>query len=73
MVMVLINVDQESKKQIGTGHRIGDLYVVERLHHPLSISPVALSSFQLDSQSSQFYLWHSNLGHLSIDRLRSLG
>ncbi|CAL5443960.1 unnamed protein product [Camellia sinensis] len=64
--------DRVSKKQIGTGRRIGDLYVVESLHLPLSTSPAALSSYQLDSQSSQFYLWHSRLGHLSVDRLRSL-
>ncbi|XP_028068625.1 MADS-box protein SOC1-like isoform X8 [Camellia sinensis] len=47
--------DHVSKKQIGTGRRVGDHYVVESLHLPQSTSPVAPSSFQLDSQSSQFY------------------
>ncbi|GMQ10172.1 hypothetical protein CsSME_00053276 [Camellia sinensis var. sinensis] len=61
----LMHLDRVSKKQIGTGRRVGDLYVVESLHLPLSTSSAALSSFQLDSQSSLFYLWHSRLGHLS--------
>ncbi|XP_028118714.1 uncharacterized protein LOC114316252 [Camellia sinensis] len=65
-------LDLASKKQIGISRRVGDLYVMESLHLPLSSSPVALLSFQLDSQSSQCYLWHSRLGHLSVDHLRSL-
>ncbi|KAF5956478.1 hypothetical protein HYC85_003703 [Camellia sinensis] len=60
------------RSRLGSVRRVGDLYVVESLHLPLSTSPAALSSFQLNSQSSQFYLWHSRLGHLSVDRLRSL-
>ncbi|GMP32472.1 hypothetical protein CsSME_00006214 [Camellia sinensis var. sinensis] len=61
-----------SKRQIRTGCRIGDLCVMESLHLPMTASPTAFSSFQLDSLSSLFYLWHSTLGHLSADRLRSL-
>ncbi|GMP92757.1 hypothetical protein CsSME_00042845 [Camellia sinensis var. sinensis] len=64
--------DRMSKQQIGTSRRVGDLYVVESLHLPLTTSPTAFSSFQLDSLSSPFYLWHSRLGHLFADRLRSL-
>ncbi|GMP92481.1 hypothetical protein CsSME_00042697 [Camellia sinensis var. sinensis] len=64
--------DRMSKQQIGTGRRVGDLYVVESLHLPMTTSPTTFSSFQLDSLSSPFYLWHSRLGHLSADRLRSL-
>ncbi|GMP33945.1 hypothetical protein CsSME_00007039 [Camellia sinensis var. sinensis] len=54
--------DRVSKKQIGIGRRIGDLYVVESLHLPLSTSPAALSSFQLDSQSTTIKLLRSDLG-----------
>ena len=61
-----------SKQQIGTGRRIGDLYVVESLHLPIATSLTAFSSFLLDSLSSPFSLWHSRLRHLSTDRLRSL-
>ncbi|GMQ09233.1 hypothetical protein CsSME_00052680 [Camellia sinensis var. sinensis] len=50
--------DQVSKKQIGTGCRIGDLYVVESLNLPQSTSLVALSSFQLDSQSTKLGTIH---------------
>ncbi|CAL5322797.1 unnamed protein product [Camellia sinensis] len=64
--------DRISKQQIGTGRRVGDLYVVESLHLPLTTSPTVFSSFQLDSLSNPFYLWHSRLRHLSTDRLRSL-
>ncbi|XP_028067417.1 receptor-like protein 15 [Camellia sinensis] len=64
--------DRMSKQQIGTSRRIGDLYVVESLHLPIATSLTAFSSFQLNSLSSPFYLWHSRLGHLSADCLRSL-
>ena len=64
--------DRMSKQQIGTSRRVGDLYMVESLHLPMTTSPTAFSSFQLDSMSSPFYLWHYRLGHLSADRLRSL-
>ncbi|GMP70396.1 hypothetical protein CsSME_00029266 [Camellia sinensis var. sinensis] len=58
----LMRLDRVSKKQIGTGRRIGDLYVVESLHLPLSTSPAALSSYQLDSQSTTIKLLRSDLG-----------
>ncbi|KAG5561972.1 hypothetical protein RHGRI_004867 [Rhododendron griersonianum] len=64
--------DRESKKQIGTGRRVGDLYTLERLHIPTKSSPTAASSFCLDQTSSPFYLWHSRLGHLSSERLKLL-
>ncbi|XP_028094421.1 phospholipid-transporting ATPase 2-like [Camellia sinensis] len=35
-----------SKQQIGTGRRVGDLYVVESLHLPMTTSPTTFSSFQ---------------------------
>ncbi|KAG5561202.1 hypothetical protein RHGRI_004282 [Rhododendron griersonianum] len=64
--------DRESKKQTGTGRRVGDLYTLERLHIPTKSSPTAASSFCLDQTSSPFYLWHSRLGHLSSERLKLL-
>lgn len=64
--------DRESKKQIGTGHRVGDLYTLESLHIPSMSSPTAASSFHLDQKSSPFYLWHSRLGHLSNEHLKLL-
>ncbi|CAH9078365.1 unnamed protein product, partial [Cuscuta europaea] len=70
--MAPMSQDRESKKQIGTGCRVSDLYILESLHLPLKSSPVAASSFRLDHTSSPFYLWHSRLGHLSSDRLKIL-
>jgi hypothetical protein len=64
--------DRMSKKQIGTGCRVGDLYVLEELHVPIESTTTVMSSFRLDQQSSPFYLWHSRLGHLSSDRLKVL-
>ncbi|KAF5954649.1 hypothetical protein HYC85_007505 [Camellia sinensis] len=38
--------DRMSKQQIGTGRRVGNLYVVESLHLPMATSQTAFSSFQ---------------------------
>ncbi|KAG5524427.1 hypothetical protein RHGRI_031173 [Rhododendron griersonianum] len=59
--------DRVSKKQIGTGRRVGDLYVLESLHVPMESTSTALSSFRLDEKSSPFYLWHSRLDLVHID------
>ncbi|KAH7867108.1 hypothetical protein Vadar_028907 [Vaccinium darrowii] len=64
--------DRVSKKQIGAGRRVGDLYILENLHIPIKISSTAASSFRLDHKSFPFYLWHSRLGHLSTKRLKLL-
>ncbi|KAH7858845.1 hypothetical protein Vadar_028652 [Vaccinium darrowii] len=64
--------DRDSKKQIGAGRRVGDLYILEHLHVPSEPSVTAASSFRLDNKSSPFYLWHSRLGHLSSERLKLL-
>ncbi|XP_028096779.1 K(+) efflux antiporter 4-like isoform X3 [Camellia sinensis] len=64
--------DRISKQQSGTGRRVGDLYVAKSLHLPMATSLTAFSSFQLNFLSSPFCLRHSRLGHLSVDRLRSL-
>lgn len=64
--------DQVSKKQIGTGHRVGDLYILESLHVPVTSTSTTMSSFSLDRNSSPFYLWHSRLGHLSSECLKLL-
>ncbi|KAG5528833.1 hypothetical protein RHGRI_029481 [Rhododendron griersonianum] len=64
--------DRVSKKQIGIGRRVGDLYVLESLHVPKESTSTALSSFSLDEKSSSFYLSHSRLGHLSSERLKLL-
>jgi transposase InsO family protein len=70
--MVLIPQDRVSKNQIGTGRRVGDLYVLETLHVPIESTPTVMSSFCLDQNSSPFYLWHSRLGHISSERLHLL-
>ncbi|KAG5546465.1 hypothetical protein RHGRI_018600 [Rhododendron griersonianum] len=64
--------DRDSKKQIGAGRRVGDLYLLEHLHLPIKPSSTAASSFCLDHKSSPFYIWHSRLGHLSSERLKLL-
>ena len=48
--------DRDSKKQIGAGRRVGDLYILEHLHIPPESSSTAASSFRLDNKSSPFYL-----------------
>ncbi|KAH7845299.1 hypothetical protein Vadar_000408 [Vaccinium darrowii] len=40
--------DRRSKKQIRTGRRVGDLYVLENLHVPIESTTTVLSSFSLD-------------------------
>ena len=65
--------DQVIRKQIRTGCRVGDLYILENLHilpSSSSASCTAVSSFYLNQKSSPFFLWHSRLGHLSSERLK---
>ncbi|TLX66533.1 hypothetical protein E9993_23400, partial [Labilibacter sediminis] len=65
--------DARSRKVIGIGRRLGDLYVLEQLHAAdVAASSVDLSSFHLSPKSSVFYLWHSRLGHVSASRLQFL-
>ncbi|GKD42492.1 retrovirus-related pol polyprotein from transposon TNT 1-94, partial [Tanacetum coccineum] len=66
--------DRKTKEVVGTGHRQGDLYVLDHFRdiHDTASSSVNLSSFWLNRSSSAFYLWHSRLGHVSGSRLRFL-
>ncbi|CAL2250163.1 unnamed protein product [Prunus armeniaca] len=65
--------DPHSKKLIGAGRREGGLYVLEKLQIlALVVSSIDLSSFCLSPKSSNFYLWHSRLGHVSGSRLKYL-
>ncbi|CAJ2675738.1 unnamed protein product [Trifolium pratense] len=69
--------DRQSGKLIGTGRRHGGLYVLDELRVPdtaasVSTSDIDLSSFRLNLSSSNFYLWHSRLGHVSASRLKYL-
>ncbi|GKE32730.1 hypothetical protein Tco_1452052 [Tanacetum coccineum] len=63
--------DQKTQKVVETGHRQGDLYVLDHFRdiHDTSSSSVDLSSFWLNCSSSAFYLWHSRLSHVSDSRL----
>ncbi|KAJ9548119.1 hypothetical protein OSB04_020662 [Centaurea solstitialis] len=65
--------DPRSRKVIGIGHKLGDLYVVDELRvSGVAASSVDLSSFRLSHSSSVFYLWHVRLGHVSASRLQFL-
>ena len=65
--------DPRSRKVIGIGHKLGDLYVMDELRvSDVAASSVDLSSFRLSHLSSDFYLWHSRLGHVSASRLQFL-
>ena len=65
--------DLQSRRLIGTGRRQGGLYILEELRLPdVAASSVDLSSFRLNSSSSNFYLWHSRPGHVSSSRLKYL-
>ena len=70
---VCVIQDQHTQRVIGTGRRLGELYVLENLKvSVVAASSIDLSSFRLSPLSSQFYLWHSRLGHVSVSRLRFL-
>lgn len=63
----------DQQKLIGTGRIQGGLYVLDQLKVPdVAASSVDLSSFRLSRSSSDFYLWHSRLGHVSASRLQFL-
>ncbi|KAJ9544353.1 hypothetical protein OSB04_024060 [Centaurea solstitialis] len=65
--------DQRTRKVIGIGHKLGDLYVVDELRvSGVAASSVDLSSFRLSHSSSVFYLWYVRLGHVSASRLQFL-
>ncbi|KAJ9567342.1 LOW QUALITY PROTEIN: hypothetical protein OSB04_003308 [Centaurea solstitialis] len=65
--------DPRTRKVIGIGHKLGDLYVVDELRvSGVAASGVDLSSFCLSHSSSVFYLWHVRLGHVSASRLQFL-
>lgn len=60
--------DPRTGRQIGTGLRSGGLYYLQSLHlPPSSFSPVAHVS-----SASPFALWHSRLGHLSLNKMKLL-
>lgn len=61
--------DPKSGRLIGTGCRLGGLYILDELKVPNVVaSTVDLSSFHLNSASSSFYLWHSRLRHVSSSK-----
>ncbi|PWA98143.1 gag-pol polyprotein [Artemisia annua] len=66
--------DRKTQEVVGTGHRQGDLYVLDHYRdiHDIASSSVDLSYFWLNRSSSAFYLWHSRLGHVCSSRLRFL-
>lgn len=65
--------DPRSKRVIGIGRREGGLYGLVELRIPdVAASTGDLSSFHLTANSSNFYLWHSRLGHVSAYRLKFL-
>ena len=58
---------------IGTSHRKGGLYVLDKLKEPTTTTTsIDVSSFRLNPSSSSFYLWHSRLGHVSSSCLKFL-
>ncbi|KAJ9562057.1 hypothetical protein OSB04_007217 [Centaurea solstitialis] len=65
--------DPRTRKVIGIGHKLGDLYVVDELRvSGVAASSVDLSYFRLSHSSLVFYLWHVRLGHVSASRLQFL-
>ncbi|KAJ9553465.1 hypothetical protein OSB04_017510 [Centaurea solstitialis] len=62
-----------TRKVIGIGHKLGDLYVMDELRvSGVAASSVDLSCFRLSHSSSVFYLWHVHLGHVFASRLQFL-
>lgn len=60
--------DHLTKKQIGTGHKVGRLYAVDKLHIPCS--PITSLFATPTPTCTPFMSWHSRLGHISFSRLR---
>ena len=66
--------DRQSQKMIGIGSRQRGLYVLNQFKDSsVAASSVDLSSFWLSRSSSDFYLWHSRLGHVSASHSQFLG
>jgi hypothetical protein len=60
---------------MGTDHRENGLYIFHELKVSIvtaTTTSIDLSSFHLSHSSSNFYLWHSRLGHVLSSRLRFL-
>jgi len=68
--------DLQSQKLIGTDRRENGLYILDELKVSVATvvatTTVDLSFFRLSPSSSNFYLWHSCLGHVLSSRLRFL-
>ncbi|CAB4299476.1 unnamed protein product [Prunus armeniaca] len=60
--------DHLTKKQIGTGRRVGRLNAVDKLHIPCS--PITSLFAAPTPTCTPFMSWHSRLGHISFSRLR---
>ena len=61
--------DPQTGQTIGIGRKHGRLYELIHLHVPASPQIAAPTS---PSSLSPFHLWHCRLGHISVNRLRSL-
>ncbi|CAL5387066.1 unnamed protein product [Camellia sinensis] len=61
--------DPQTGQTIGIGRKHGRLYELIHLHVPASPQIAAPTS---TSSLSPFHLWHCRLGHISVNRLRSL-
>jgi len=61
--------DRSTGKQVGTGHKVGRLFLLETLRVP-RYSGTKFLAGSVSSSASPFSLWHSKLGHVSVHRLR---
>jgi len=65
--------DLQSQKLTGTGRKEKRLYILDELKVLVNVATnVDLTSFCWSPSSSNFYLWHSRLGHVLSSRLRFL-
>ena len=51
--------DPQTRKILGIGHRVGQLFELKALHIPFNVVTAAITS----------NIWHAHLGHLSCSRL----
>ena len=61
--------DRSTGKQVGTGHKVGRLFLLETKRVP-RYSGTKFLVGSVSSSTSPFSLWHSKLGHVSVRRLR---
>ena len=63
--------DPRTGQELGTGHRVGCMFLVNNLYLPL-VAPVFVTAAVTVSSIPSLALWHTRLGHASSSRIQQL-